>query len=275
MRRIHTLVVETEEHLSKIKWIRSEKVVRASVVVARRQDQTELKEVIVVVPAKWKFVKRIEALRDSAEEDKLSELGIWSTYTPCFCGDEDIHPQGRWAEVNGRREPTTSGNCPGEVGIEPVNTRMGKTSKGTRCVQTGWKRCRVEVVGRLEIWFPQLCEGIGPLHLGQQGHGGKQRGRESEGLYSLLTSYLRQRPSKLIRHVKSENGFEAWQTLLKEMQPATRARALALLSQLSRIQFAEGKTVRAIAAVLRLWSWSTSAFHRRSTQKMQKWHPSC
>ena len=62
-------------------------------------------------------------------------------------------------------------------------------------------------------------------------------------LYSLLTSYVRQRPLKLIRHVKSENGFEAWQCLLMEMQPATRARALALLSQLSRIQFAEGKTV--------------------------------
>ena len=62
-------------------------------------------------------------------------------------------------------------------------------------------------------------------------------------LYSLLTSYLRQRPLKLIRHIKNENGFVAWQTLVKEMQPATRARALALLSQLSRIQFAEGKSV--------------------------------
>ena len=48
---------------------------------------------------------------------------------------------------------------------------------------------------------------------------------------------------KLIRHVKNENDFEAWQTLLKDMQPATRARALALLSQLSRIHFAEGKSV--------------------------------
>ena len=28
-------------------------------------------------------------------------------------------------------------------------------------------------------------------------------------LYSLLTSYLRQRPLKLIRHVKNENGLEA------------------------------------------------------------------
>ena len=40
-------------------------------------------------------------------------------------------------------------------------------------------------------------------------------------LYSLLTSYMRQRPLKLVRHVKQENGFVAWQTLLKEMQPAT------------------------------------------------------
>ena len=62
-------------------------------------------------------------------------------------------------------------------------------------------------------------------------------------LYSLLTPYLRQRPLKLIRRVKKENGFEAWQILLREMQPPTRARALALLSQLSRIQFAEGKSV--------------------------------
>ena len=30
-------------------------------------------------------------------------------------------------------------------------------------------------------------------------------------LYSLLTSYLRQRPLKLIRHTKNENGFTAWQ----------------------------------------------------------------
>ena len=55
-------MVETEEHLSKIKWIKSEKIVRASIVVARREDQSELKEVVIVVPAKWKFVERIEAM---------------------------------------------------------------------------------------------------------------------------------------------------------------------------------------------------------------------
>ena len=62
-------------------------------------------------------------------------------------------------------------------------------------------------------------------------------------LYAVLTSYLRNRPLKLVRHIRHENGFEAWQRLLKEMQPATRARALALLTQLSRVQFAEGKTI--------------------------------
>ena len=62
------MVVETEEHPSKIKWIKSEKIVRASIVLARREDQSELKEVVIVVPSKWKFVERIEALRDDTGE---------------------------------------------------------------------------------------------------------------------------------------------------------------------------------------------------------------
>ena len=65
-------------------------------------------------------------------------------------------------------------------------------------------------------------------------------------LYSLLTSYLRQRPLKLIRHVKRENGFAAWQILLRELQPATRARSLALLSQLSRGREDGGRAATAI-----------------------------
>ena len=64
-------------------------------------------------------------------------------------------------------------------------------------------------------------------------------------LCSLLISYLRNRPLKLIRRMKQENGcgYEAWQRLLREMRPVTRARSLALLTQLSRVQFAEGKSI--------------------------------
>ena len=146
VRKIHTLVIEIYEHLSKIKWIKSEKAVRASVLVARKEDQNEFKEVIVVVPTKWRFVKRIEELRDSTEEDKLSELvynwrfwdipayaglEVWNTYTytPCTCGDEDIYPQGHRAQIHGGGKPTTGGYCFGAAGFEPVDTRMGKASQ--------------------------------------------------------------------------------------------------------------------------------------------------
>ena len=60
-----------EAHLSNIQWIKSDRALRCfeSVhLLAQRGDQTEFKEVIVVVPSK------IELLRDNTEQDKLSEL---------------------------------------------------------------------------------------------------------------------------------------------------------------------------------------------------------
>ena len=86
---------------------------------------------------------------------------------------------------------------------------------------------------------------------------------ETVRLYGVLTSYLRNRPLKLVKHMKDENGFEAWQRLLKEMQPATRARSLALLTQLSRVQFAEGRSTNPSYR-------STNVFHTRSTLMMQR-----
>ena len=62
-------------------------------------------------------------------------------------------------------------------------------------------------------------------------------------LYGVLISYLRGRPLKLAPRMKEENGFEAWQGLLRETQQVSRARALALLTQLSRVQFADWKTI--------------------------------
>ena len=54
--------IETEAHLSKIKWIKSDKALRVSILLAQRGDQTEFQE-IVAMPSKWKFVKKIELLR--------------------------------------------------------------------------------------------------------------------------------------------------------------------------------------------------------------------
>ena len=62
-------------------------------------------------------------------------------------------------------------------------------------------------------------------------------------LFGVLASYLRGRALKLIKHTPEENGYEAWRLLLRDMQPSTRQRALALMTQLSRITFAPNKSI--------------------------------
>ena len=56
-------------------------------------------------------------------------------------------------------------------------------------------------------------------------------------------SYLKGRPLQLIRHVPQQNGFVAWALLLREMEPSTRQRGLALLTQLSRVVFNNEKSI--------------------------------
>ena len=55
--------------------------------------------------------------------------------------------------------------------------------------------------------------------------------------YGMLVSYMKGRPLQVIRHIQGQNGFVAWATLLREMEPSTRQRGLALLTQLSRVTF--------------------------------------
>ena len=95
---------------------------------------------------------------------------------------------------------------------------------------------------RLESLFHQLHQGHRPTD-GQQREacGGEsqqmRRGAMAVRLYSVLTSYLRSRPLKLVRHMKDENGFEAWQRLLRDMQ------LVMLWTQLSRVQFAHRRAI--------------------------------
>ena len=74
VRKVYTLSIETEEHIAKVRWVKSEKAVRASILLVQQEDLTEVKRVLVVVPMKWKFIEKIEAVRDNSEQEKLSEL---------------------------------------------------------------------------------------------------------------------------------------------------------------------------------------------------------
>ena len=55
-------------------WVKSEKTVRASIRLVQQEDLTEVKRILVVVPVKWKFIEKIEAVRDNYEQETLSEL---------------------------------------------------------------------------------------------------------------------------------------------------------------------------------------------------------
>ena len=53
-------------------------------------------------------------------------------------------------------------------------------------------------------------------------------------LYSVLASYLRGRPLKILKSVSSGNGYQVWRQLCDELQPRSRPRALALAQALTR-----------------------------------------
>ena len=61
-------------------------------------------------------------------------------------------------------------------------------------------------------------------------------GRKIRGmkLYSVLSSYLKNRPLKVLRSIDNMDGFEVWRRLTAELEPSSRSRSLAM-AQASRI----------------------------------------
>ena len=236
-----------------------------------KPKENEVKEVIVVVPSNWRFIQKVEYLKEKTDEEDLEVLvSNWRFW-------EIIAHSGFGEKVEeGGAGVTTKTYCP-KVG--PLAIMADESLKLVAVAlerltvhQTaqGWSRhlktpdlfkpesrdAELKTWGDWKFSFVNYIKGIDPsmasnMDMVEKNVNGNcvmdDMSDETKGkavrLYSLLTSYLRHRPLKLIRHMKKENGFEAWRVLLKEMQPATRARSLALLSQLSRIQFEEKKTV--------------------------------
>ena len=64
---------------------------------------------------------------------------------------------------------------------------------------------------------------------------GSDKGRRavSYTVYSILSSYLKNRPLKILRSVANNDGFEVWRRLVSEMQPTSRSRSLAMAQALA------------------------------------------
>ena len=54
----------------------------------------------------------------------------------------------------------------------------------------------------------------------------------SARVYSVLSSYLKNRPLKMLRSVLNNDGFEIWRRLSVELQPTSRSRSLAMAQAL-------------------------------------------
>ena len=66
---------------------------------------------------------------------------------------------------------------------------------------------------------------------------------QSRKLYSILASYTKGRPYRVVRHTTEENGMEAYRMLLLEYQPVNRARSLELFHNIMNFRFAKDKGI--------------------------------
>ena len=248
---IHVLNIEIAEFQARIRWVRGAKTVRASVTLARKKNTSVLKEVIVVVPAKWKFMGRIEELIEDTEPEVLGELvcnwHFWEqlVYSGLIFGEEEPFVS---LTSNTFYPDVRSWKNMAEESLRLVATALERLTLSQQ--NQGWARhlkspdvfkpdSRDAELKGWSVWkfsFLNCVKGLDPsmaqsmdmveenidadYSLGDMTDETKAKAIR---LYSLLTSFLRLRPLKLIRHVKNVSGFQAWQVLIKEMQHATRA----------------------------------------------------
>ena len=77
VRYIHTVLVEADEYVGRLRWERSQRNVRASLILQKRKEgrrKGETLQLVVSVPAGWKFLKKVERVRDQTDPDDICEL---------------------------------------------------------------------------------------------------------------------------------------------------------------------------------------------------------
>ena len=275
---MHSIEVDTDECVGKLQWARSTSAVKASLLVRNKvkkkgKGSRERKQLVVIVPAKWKLLKKVEDLRDKADKDAISDLVTnWDFRKLLTYTNPEVNEERQDSEPHATTEiyyPKVAYiHTMAEESLKMISTALEKLTVTQS--SSSWARhlktpdlfkpdTRDNELRQWSDWkfsFENYVKGIDApmaysMKLVEENLNGNyeldemtdETKAQAIRLYSLLISYLRNRPLKLVRHMKQENGFEAWQRLLREMQPVTRARSLALLTQLSRVQFAEGKSI--------------------------------
>ena len=256
VRRLRSIEVDTDECVGKLQWARSTSAVRASLLVRNKvkkgaKGSRERKQLVVIVPAKWKLLKRVEDLRDRADKDAISDLvANWDfrkllSYTNLEINEEqqDSEP---YLTTKTYYPRVAYIHTMAEERLKMISTALEKLTVTQS--SSSWARhlktpdlfkpdARDNELRQWSDWkfsFENYVKGIDApmaysMKLVEENLNGNyeldemtdETKAQAIRLYSLLISYLRNRPLKLVRHMKQENGFEAWQRLLREMQPVT------------------------------------------------------
>lgn len=79
MRRIlHSIFVGSQDCIGKLKWVKSDRSAKATLLIGKKKPKKKRKidcrEIIVVVPASWQFLEKIEGTREDLEEERIGAL---------------------------------------------------------------------------------------------------------------------------------------------------------------------------------------------------------
>ena len=70
-RTLHSVYVEADEYIGKLKWLKSDRAAKASLLVrekrGKKRKKRDCRELIVIVPASWQFLDKLEATREDLE----------------------------------------------------------------------------------------------------------------------------------------------------------------------------------------------------------------
>ena len=94
-------------------------------------------------------------------------------------------------------------------------------------------------------------------------------------LYSILATYLKNRPLRILRSVTNGDGYRVWRMLVDELQPLSRPRALALAQALVKFPpYREGGPCWITRSPSSVSSQSTKRSHRLLTMTISRFQPS-
>ena len=200
-----------------------------------------------------------EEIRTSAAVSSQRETGLTQAFQETIASVQQQQTQAQQAladaqssavttfeEIGSSLEKAVKERKPGEVELHKLIKAHDAFNPGNwQEEKSGWTEFR----SRMRVWLGVVDNTMirimdrverdlkedKMLKIDEMSNEAKEASRR---LYSVLRSYTKGRPYRVVKHVAEENGMEAYRMLLKEYQPTNRARSLELFHNILNYRFA-------------------------------------